>query len=96
MNKLKERELLEWLKENIDRYAFLQISHPHLAYYATERDKQAYQQIKEMIRVEKKKLFVTKEFVEKMVDESVYVLHEDMGEFYKNKFKEVGAKVMKK
>lgn len=118
MNKLKERELLEWLKENIDRYAFLQISHPHLAYYATERDKQAYQQIKEMIRayaehqeltanyidividlygqLEKKKLFVTKEFVEKMVDESVYVLHEDMGEFYKNKFKEVGAKVMKK
>jgi len=50
MRKFKEKELLEWLEENIDRYAFLQISHPHLAYYATERDKQAYQQIEEMIK----------------------------------------------
>lgn len=61
MNKLKGEELLEWLKENIDRYAFLQISHPHLAYYPTERDKQAYQQIKGKI----KKSWVTEDFVEK-------------------------------
>jgi len=117
MSKLKEEELLEWFKENIDRYAFLQISHPHLAYYPTERDKQAYQQIKERVQdytehqeltanyidividlydqLEQKKA-VTEKFVEKMVEESIYVLHKDMGEFYKRKFKEAGVEVKEK
>ncbi|GAI99562.1 unnamed protein product [marine sediment metagenome] len=47
-------------------------------------------------QLEQKKLFVTKEFVEKMVEESVYVLHKDMKVFYERKFKEAGARIMRK
>ena len=53
MKDLKKEELLEWLDENIDRYAFLQHSHPHLAHYPTERDTQAYKQIRKIIEAEK-------------------------------------------
>ena len=52
MKRLNQKELLEWFKKNIDRHAFLQISHPHLAHTPTERDKQAYQQIEELISCE--------------------------------------------
>ena len=49
MNKLKKKELLKWLEKEVSRYAFLQVTHPHLGYIATERDKQAYQQIVALI-----------------------------------------------
>lgn len=68
MNKLSEDELLKWLKENIDRFAFLQISHPHLAYYATKRDKQAYQQIKEMIRAYAEHQELTANYIDIVID----------------------------
>ena len=47
---LDKRELLDWLEESVDRYTFLQVTHPHLAQIPTKKDKQAYQQIVALIK----------------------------------------------
>jgi len=46
---LGKDELLEWLTKTVFNYSFLRLTHPHLVYKPTGRDKQAYQQIKQMI-----------------------------------------------
>jgi len=71
MSKLKEKELLEWFKKESSRYAILQVTHPHLGYIPTERDKQAYKQIVELI----KKQEVTEEFIKGKATEVYNLLY---------------------
>ena len=65
MTKLKKEELLGWFEDEVSRYAFLQITHPHLAQKPTKKGQQAYQQIKEMIQ----KPEVTEEWIDKKARE---------------------------
>jgi len=91
MSKLKEKELLEWFKKEVSRYAILQITHPHLAYMPTERDKQAYKQIVELI----KKPEVTEEFILGKATEAYNLLYyktfspDDVTDFIRSLIEEV-------
>ena len=68
---MKREELLNWLEEEVVKYAFLQVTHPHLAQKITEKDKQAYQQIVALLK---------KEVTEKWIGEKARDL-EDLVDF---------------
>ena len=63
MSEPKIEEMLKWLKDAVDRYGFLQITHPHLAYYPTDEDKAMYQAI--CILIEQGKPKMNMEFIKK-------------------------------
>ena len=53
--KVKEptkKQMLEWLEKETKRYAFLQITHPHLAYIPTNKDMAMFQAIKRLLEEE--------------------------------------------
>jgi len=43
------QELIDWLQKCIDRPAMIQVSHPHLAWYPTEKDKANWQKVKQLL-----------------------------------------------
>ena len=45
MSKYTKQQKLDWLKEALDHFCFLQVTHPHLAWYPNEEDKAIYQEI---------------------------------------------------
>jgi len=45
MSKYTKQQKLDWLKKALDHFCFLQVTHPHLAWYPTEEDKAIYQEI---------------------------------------------------
>ena len=45
MSKYTKQRKLEWLKKALDHFCFLQVTHPHLAWYPTEEDREIYQEI---------------------------------------------------
>jgi len=106
MSKLKEEELLNHLADLYTLYFailfdprpevqefLIDDNQPERQKYIDELEKgkkQAYQQIKEMIQ----KPIVDEEFVWKMVEESVYILHQDKHVFFKRKLKEAGVEIV--
>jgi len=88
----------DWIEEKAKRlYEIVQLVGSSARQWI-EHDKDEYiHDFKDFIRtLVKKKPEVTEEFVEKMVDESVYVLHKDKHVFFKRKLKEAGVEVVKK
>jgi len=65
-----------------------------IGYCNNDKCQGALEQIKARI-LQKQKPKVNKEFVEKMVNESVYFLHAEKFKFYKKKLKEAGVEVEK-
>ena len=45
MSKYTKQQKLDWLQKALDRPCLLQVSHPHLAWYPTEEDREIYQEI---------------------------------------------------
>ena len=43
-------DLIKWLEDNLNRSCALQISHPHLAWKPTEKDRQRFARVKELLR----------------------------------------------
>lgn len=87
MTKLNQEELLSILTAVFSYY----LSKCNFKETATKYE-EAHQQIREMIQ----KPGVTEDWIGKMVEESVYILHQDKYAFFERKFKEVGVEVTKK
>lgn len=79
---ISQPDLVEWLK------GINQAATAVKDYYVMK----ATTQLLEMIQ----KPGVTEKFVDKMVEESVYVLHQDKHVFFERKLKEAGVEVVKK
>ena len=45
MSEYTKQQKLDWLQKALDRPCLLQVSHPHLAWYPTEEDREIYQEI---------------------------------------------------
>ena len=45
MSKYTKQQKLDWLQKTLDRPCFLQVSHPHLAWYPTKEDQEIYNEI---------------------------------------------------
>ena len=41
--------LIEWLEKRVNARAMLQVSHPHLAWYPTDEDKENWQKVKQLL-----------------------------------------------
>lgn len=89
MSKLNQEDL--WDECALAFNSALQRAHDQYP-YRWERINQAKEQIKEMIQ----KSEVTEEWIEKMVEESAYILHQDKYTFFERKFKEVGVEIITK
>ena len=55
-------ELIEWLKEQLNQYAFLQLSHPHLVKVPTEDDQKKFLRLMQLLQ---QKRVVSREWIEK-------------------------------
>jgi len=90
LEQMKPQVTEEWYEEKaIELY--------NLLYYKTFNMQQVKDSIHSLVEeIPAKKATVDEEFVEKMVEESVYVLHKDMKVFYERKLKEVGVEVVGK
>ena len=42
-------KLIEWLEKRVNARAMLQVSHPHLAWYPTDEDKENWQKVKQLL-----------------------------------------------
>jgi len=45
-----DEKLIEWLKEQLNQYAFLQLSHPYIVTATTENDQQCFQRLMKFLQ----------------------------------------------
>ena len=65
MSEPTREDMLEWLNNEITKYAFLSITHPHLWQALTNRDGKIYQAIRRLIEARPE---VTRDFVQRWAE----------------------------